>query len=61
MKKLKPVKKKSFTVSQENVEEWLDVIRGKLAETESLMKDANEKLEAVKQFVAENLPARKDF
>lgn len=54
-KKLKSIKRKSFTVSRDNFEDWLKVLRRNLDEAEMLVKDTKNILGAVTEFITENL------
>lgn len=54
-KKFKSIRRKGFTVSQDNFEGWARVLRRNLDEAEMLVKDTKKILGAVTEFITENL------
>lgn len=54
-RKFKSIRRKSFTVSQDNFEDWVKVLRRNLDEMEILMKESKKILGAVTEFMMQNL------
>lgn len=53
-RKFKSIQGKGFTISQDNFEDWLKVLRRNLGEMEMLIRETKKILGAVTEFIREN-------